>query len=153
MAKLQHRNLVQLLGFCFKENEKILIYEFVENSSLEKFLFSKIFLCSVHLFFLHLQFCFFTKNYIFINFGIWDGADPKTRVSLDWKARYKILHGITRGLVYLHEESQLRIIHRDLKASNILLDADMNAKISDFGTARLFLHDQIQGNTRRVVGT
>ena len=74
-------------------------------------------------------------------------------MSLDWITRYKIIGGITRGLVYLHEESQLRIIHRDLKASNILLDADMNAKISDFGTARLFLHDQTRGDTRKVVGT
>ncbi|XP_038894834.1 putative receptor-like protein kinase At4g00960 [Benincasa hispida] len=118
VAKLQHRNLVQLLGFCFNRNEKLLIYEFVENSSLEKFLFN-----------------------------------PIKREILDWKTRYNIIEGIVRGLIYLHEDSQLRIIHRDLKASNILLDAEMNAKISDFGTAKLFMHDQTQGDTRKIIGT
>ncbi|XP_022927524.1 putative receptor-like protein kinase At4g00960 [Cucurbita moschata] len=118
VAKLQHRNLVQLLGFCFKHHERLLIYEFVENSSLEKFLFN-----------------------------------PIKRERLDWKTRYSIIDGIVRGLVYLHEDSQLTIIHRDLKACNILLDAEMNAKISDFGTAKLFDYDQTQGNTKRIMGT
>ncbi|CAK9327357.1 unnamed protein product [Citrullus colocynthis] len=116
MAKLQHRNLVQLLGFCFEQNEKLLIYECVENSSLEKFLF-----------------------------------DPIKREGLDWKTRYNIIEGIVRGLIYLHEDSQLRIIHRDLKASNILLDEEMHAKISDFGTAKLFMHDQTRGDTRKII--
>uniref|UniRef100_A0A804P976 Cysteine-rich receptor-like protein kinase 10 n=1 Tax=Zea mays TaxID=4577 RepID=A0A804P976_MAIZE len=79
-------------------------------------------------------------------------ADEK-RASLDWEARYRILYGTARGLLYLHEDSQVRIVHRDLKASNILLDADMSPKISDFGLARLFSADNTTTVTSQVVGT
>lgn len=80
-------------------------------------------------------------------------ADSTKRLRLDWAKRFSIIEGIARGLLYLHRDSCLRIIHRDLKASNILLDDDMNPKISDFGLARTFRVTQELGNTARVVGT
>ena len=80
-------------------------------------------------------------------------SDPSKAKLLDWKKRINFIEGIAQGLLYLHKYSRLKVIHRDLKASNILLDQDMNPKISDFGTARIFGQNESRANARRVVGT
>lgn len=80
-------------------------------------------------------------------------TDATKNVLLDWRRRFYIIEGIAQGLLYLHQYSRLRIIHRDLKTSNILLDRDLNPKISDFGLARISGDDESHANTNRIVGT
>lgn len=80
--------------------------------------------------------------------------EDRTRtVLLGWKLRFDIIVGIARGMLYLHQDSRLRVIHRDLKTSNILLDDEMNPKISDFGLAKIFGGKETEASTQRVMGT
>ena len=88
-----------------------------------------------------------------INFYWFRLSDPSRSAQLNWATRFNIIQSVARGLVYLHRDSCLRVIHRDLKASNILLDEKMNPKISDFGLARMFQGSLDLANTKRVVGT
>ncbi|CAN1846724.1 L-type lectin-domain containing receptor kinase IV.2 [Linum perenne] len=116
MGRLRHRNLVQLLGYCRRKGELLLVYDYMPSGSLDKYLF-----------------------------------EPAT-TTLNWPQRFKILRGVASGLLYLHEEWEQIVLHRDIKASNVLLDADMNGRLGDFGLARLYDHGT-NPQTTHVVGT
>jgi len=116
IGRLRHRNLVQLLGYCRREGELLLVYDYMENGSLDRYLH--------------------------------DQHAP----TLSWHERYRIIRGVATGLLYLHEDWEQVVIHRDVKPSNVLLDAGMNARLGDFGLARLYDHGTVPQSTR-VVGT
>ncbi|XP_071682410.1 probable LRR receptor-like serine/threonine-protein kinase At1g56140 [Lolium perenne] len=116
ISKVQHRNLVKLYGCCLEGNKPLLVYEYLENGSLDHALFGK------------------------------------GNSNLDWSTRFEICLGIARGLAYLHEESSIRVVHRDIKASNVLLDGNLNPKISDFGLAKLYDEQETHVSTK-VAGT
>ncbi|CAI8597253.1 unnamed protein product [Vicia faba] len=116
IGKLRHRNLVELLGWCRKGNDLILVYDFMKNGSLDKYIFEE------------------------------------PRGVLKWEERFRIVKGVALGLVYLHEECEQTVIHRDVKAGNVLLDCEMNARLGDFGLAKLYDRGE-NPNTTRVVGT
>ncbi|OVA13029.1 Protein kinase domain [Macleaya cordata] len=106
ITSIQHKNLVRLLGCCSDGSQRLLVYEYMENRSLDGIIYGKV------------------DHF------------------LDWSTRYQIILGIARGLQYLHEDSHIRIVHRDIKASNILLDEKFQPKIGDFGLARFFPEDE-----------
>ncbi|CAJ2639459.1 unnamed protein product [Trifolium pratense] len=115
ISAVQHRNLVKLYGCCIEGSKRLLVYEYLENKSLDQALFGN-------------------------------------GLLLNWSTRYDVCMGVARGLTYLHEESRLRIVHRDVKASNILLDSKLVPKISDFGLAKLY-DDKKTHISTRVAGT
>ncbi|KAJ9562912.1 hypothetical protein OSB04_008072, partial [Centaurea solstitialis] len=141
ISGLQHPNLVKLYGCCIEAKELLLIYEYLENNSLARALFGKYFTIPV-------LSCCSRKSY---NLPFFIGREDQ-KLNLDWPTRKKICMGIARGLAYLHEESRLKIVHRDIKASNVLLDRDLNAKISDFGLAKLDEEEKTHISTR-IAGT
>ncbi|CDP14370.1 unnamed protein product [Coffea canephora] len=116
IGRLRHRNLVPLLGYCRRKGELLLVYEFMSNGSLDKFLYNQ----------------------------------PKS--TLNWSQRLRVIKGVASGLFYLHEEWEQVVIHRDVKASNVLIDAELNGRLGDFGLARLYDHGTLP-QTTHVVGT
>ncbi|XP_072989634.1 cysteine-rich receptor-like protein kinase 43 isoform X2 [Typha latifolia] len=123
LSRVQHKNVVNLYGYCAYGDDKLLVYEYVPNESLDKVLFVS---------------------------GA--GGSSARRAELDWRRRYDVIVGVARGLLYLHEDAHTPIIHRDIKASNILLDEKWVPKIADFGMARLFPEEQTHVQTR-IAGT
>ncbi|XP_059647098.1 L-type lectin-domain containing receptor kinase IV.1-like [Cornus florida] len=116
IGRLRHRNLVQLLGYCRRKGELLLVYDYMPNGSLDKFLYDQ------------------------------------PRFTLNWSQRFRVIKGVASGLLYLHEEWEQVVVHRDVKASNVLLDGEFNGRLGDFGLARLYQHGTVP-QTTHVVGT
>ncbi|XP_050384389.1 L-type lectin-domain containing receptor kinase IV.1-like [Argentina anserina] len=116
MGRLRHRNLVQLLGYCRRKGELLLVYDYMPNGSLDKYLYDQ------------------------------------PAVTLNWNQRFRVIKGVAAGLFYLHEEWEQVVIHRDVKASNVLLDGELNGRLGDFGLARLYDHGT-DPQTTHIVGT
>nr|KYP35525.1 Lectin-domain containing receptor kinase A4.2 [Cajanus cajan] len=125
IGSLHHRNLVKLTGWCYEKRELLLVYEFMPNGSLDKYLFGD-------------------KNY-----GL-EGCSS----TLDWETRHSVIHGVAQALDYLHNGCEKRVLHRDIKASNIMLDSDYNAKLGDFGLARTIQkRNETHHSTKEIAGT
>ncbi|NP_001142269.1 Probable serine/threonine-protein kinase At1g01540 [Zea mays] len=118
IGRVRHKNLVRLLGYCAEGNQRMLVYEYVNNGNLEQ----------------------------------WLHGDVGPVSPLTWDIRMKIILGTAKGLMYLHEGLEPKVVHRDVKSSNILLDKHWNAKLSDFGLAKL-LGSERSYVTTRVMGT
>lgn len=153
IAKLQHTNLVRLLGLCIQGEEKILIYEYMPNKGLDSLLFSMSTILAENLHVASLYSLLTLINSLLSCLSFYFETDSYEKSVLHWKKRYSIIEGVAQGLVYLQKYSRLKVIHRDLKTSNILLDKEMNPKISNFGMARIFGLNEHEENTQRVVGT
>lgn len=147
ISAVQHRNLVKLYGCCIEGEKRLLVYEYLQNRSLDQVLFGK------RMPLVELHVCSSNKYYNhgdLIVYGLHEAGERS--LNLDWPTRFDICMGIARGLAYLHEESRVRIVHRDVKASNILLDSDFVPKISDFGLAKLY-DDKKTHISTRIAGT
>ncbi|KAH9564828.1 hypothetical protein CY35_04G045700 [Sphagnum magellanicum] len=131
ISRIQHRNLVKLQGWCSERGELMLVYDYMPNTSLDKLLFQN---CS--------------------ELEVADHHQNSTAMKLDWGMRHNILLGIASALAYLHEDwSEHRVVHRDVKASNVMLDKDFNACLGDFGLARLIEQSKEVADTTLVAGT
>ena len=160
ISALQHPCLVKLYGCCVEGDQLLLIYEYMENNSLARALFGNFFFFIFkfgNYFINNLKSCtqsiyVWTWSCCLISVTTANEAQEKEQLKLDWSKRHKICVGIARGLAYLHGESRLKIVHRDIKATNVLLDKDLNPKISDFGLAKLDEEGYTHISTR-VAGT
>ncbi|XP_031477357.1 receptor-like serine/threonine-protein kinase ALE2 isoform X3 [Nymphaea colorata] len=153
LSRLHHRNLVKLIGICTEEHYRCLVYELVPNGSVESHLHGTSCTVIAHNVNHFYTFCSEILAGLFLNFNHRVTGVDKDIAPLDWGARMKIALGAARGLAYLHEDSSPRVIHRDFKSSNILLEDDFTPKVSDFGLARAAVEEGSEHISTRVMGT